>query len=53
MACDPNSSPTTDPRFPAGEIAVNPMYVEYQIPVDQKYRFPVILMHGGGHSGKI
>jgi pimeloyl-ACP methyl ester carboxylesterase len=50
---DPKSSPQTDPRFPAGEIAVNQMYVEYQIPVDQRYRYPVILVHGGGHSGMI
>src|SRR5262249_13783221 len=28
-------------------------YVEYQIPQEQKYQYPVIMMHGGGHSGKI
>jgi pimeloyl-ACP methyl ester carboxylesterase len=28
------------------------MYVEYQIPAAQKYRYPVIMMHGGGHTAK-
>jgi pimeloyl-ACP methyl ester carboxylesterase len=35
-----------------GIISVDHMYVEYQIPAAQKYRYPVILVHGGGHTGK-
>jgi pimeloyl-ACP methyl ester carboxylesterase len=50
---DPNSTTVNDPRFPPGDIAVNAMYVEYQIPETRKYRYPIILMHGGGHSGKV
>ena len=35
-----------------GHISVNHMYVQYQIPQDGKYRYPVIMVHGGGHTGK-
>jgi pimeloyl-ACP methyl ester carboxylesterase len=28
------------------------MYVQYQIPHEGKYRYPVIMVHGGGHTGK-
>lgn len=35
-----------------GEISINHAYVQYQIPEDQKYRFPVVMVHGGGHTGK-
>ena len=31
-----------------GHIAVNQAYVQYQIPVAQKYKYPIVLMHGGG-----
>src|SRR5579862_2629193 len=49
---DPASSNPTEARFPAGDIAINHMFVEYQIPKDLKYRYPVIMIHGGGHTGK-
>jgi pimeloyl-ACP methyl ester carboxylesterase len=49
---DPNSTTPDDPRFLPGDIAVNQMYVEYQIPQHTKYRYPIVLMHGGGHTGK-
>jgi len=35
-----------------GLISVDHAYVEYQIPQAQKYRYPVIMVHGGGHTGK-
>jgi pimeloyl-ACP methyl ester carboxylesterase len=36
-----------------GRIIVNQMYVEYAIPAIQKPRtWPVIMVHGSGHSGK-
>jgi pimeloyl-ACP methyl ester carboxylesterase len=35
-----------------GIISINHMYVQYQIPQDTKYRYPVIMVHGGGHTGK-
>jgi pimeloyl-ACP methyl ester carboxylesterase len=28
------------------------MYVQYQIPHEGKYRYPVIMVHGGGHTGR-
>jgi hypothetical protein len=37
----------------AGHIAVNQAYVQYQIPVSQKYKYPIVLMHGGGHTANI
>jgi pimeloyl-ACP methyl ester carboxylesterase len=49
---DPNSTTKEDTRFVPGNIAVNHMFVEYQIPKDQRYRYPVIMVHGGGHTGK-
>jgi pimeloyl-ACP methyl ester carboxylesterase len=30
---------------------VGQMYVEYQIPAEQKHRFPIVLIHGGGQTG--
>jgi pimeloyl-ACP methyl ester carboxylesterase len=35
-----------------GLISIDHSYVQYQIPVDQKYRYPIIMVHGGGHTGK-
>ena len=35
-----------------GQISVDHVYVQYQIPQSQKYRYPVIMVHGGGHTGK-
>jgi len=50
----PNSSITVtgDVRSLPGNIAVHQMYVEYQIPEKQKYRYPIVFMHGGGHTGE-
>jgi hypothetical protein len=28
------------------------MYVEYQIPTVLKYKYPIVFMHGGGHTGE-
>jgi len=50
---DPNSTTPNDARFTPGNIAVNHMYVQYQVPADRKYRYPIILMHGGGHTAKV
>ena len=36
-----------------GHIAVNQAYVQYQIPVAKKYKYPIVLMHGGGHTANI
>lgn len=50
---DPNTSSTTpDPRSLPGYIAVDQMYVEYQIPLRQTFPYPIVFMHGGGHSGE-
>jgi pimeloyl-ACP methyl ester carboxylesterase len=50
---DPNSTTVPDPRFGPGDIAVNHMYVQYQVPENRKYRYPIIMMHGGGHTAKV
>jgi pimeloyl-ACP methyl ester carboxylesterase len=50
---DPNTSSTTpDPRSLPGNIAVHQMYVEYQVPELLKYNYPIVFMHGGGHTGQ-
>jgi len=39
--------------IPGGRIVVNQMYVEYAIPQKQKAgAWPVIMVHGSGHTGK-
>jgi hypothetical protein len=50
----PNSSSTVtgDIRSLPGNIAVHQMYVEYQIPDVRKYPYPIVFMHGGGHTGE-
>ena len=38
---------------PAGRIVVNQMYVEYSVPKQRRPgAFPVIMVHGSGHTGK-
>lgn len=50
---DPNTSSTTaDPRSLPGYIAVDQIYVEYQIPARQTFPYPIVFMHGGGHTGE-
>src|SRR4029078_6908502 len=51
----PNSSTTVtgDPRSLPGNIAVHQMYVEYQVPNVLKYKYPIVFMHGGGHTGEV
>jgi len=49
-----NTSIVGDEKFAApGEISVNQMYVEYQIPQDLKHKVPIVMLHGGGHSGNV
>ena len=36
----------------SGHVVVDQTYVHYQIPAVRRYRFPVIMVHGGGHTGK-
>ena len=35
-----------------GIISINHAYVQYQIPEDKDYRYPILMVHGGGHTGK-
>ena len=50
---NPNQSdPTpTNLRSLPGNIAIDQMYVEYQIPATLKYAYPIVLMHGDGQNG--
>jgi pimeloyl-ACP methyl ester carboxylesterase len=50
---EPNTSSPSDDKYVPGEIAVNQMYVEYQVPEPLKYRYPIVMLHGGGHSGNV
>jgi pimeloyl-ACP methyl ester carboxylesterase len=34
-----------------GAIAMGQMYVQYMIPAEQRYPYPVIMVHGGGGQG--
>lgn len=34
-----------------GTIAMGQMYVQYMIPADKRYPYPVIMVHGGGGQG--
>jgi pimeloyl-ACP methyl ester carboxylesterase len=36
----------------AGHISANGMYVQYMIPDKKKFPYPVIMIHGSGHTGK-
>jgi len=36
-----------------GHIAVNQMYVQFQIPQALKYKYSIVFMHGGGHTANI
>lgn len=50
----PNSSVKGDSKYEfEGDISVNHMYVEYQIPQNLKYKYPIVMLHGGGHSGNV
>lgn len=35
-----------------GIISINHAYVQYQIPADKEYAYPILMVHGGGHTGK-
>ena len=37
--------------FPGGTIGIIEAYVDYQFPQNQKFKYPIILTHGGGHHG--
>jgi pimeloyl-ACP methyl ester carboxylesterase len=47
-----NSTTPTDARNP-GTATINQSYVEYQIPAAKKSPYPLILLPGGGHEGKV
>ncbi len=42
-----------DLRFPPGHIIVDALYASYQYPANQKYEYPIIFTHGGGHSAQV
>jgi pimeloyl-ACP methyl ester carboxylesterase len=47
-----NSTTPTDARNP-GTATINQSYVKFQIPAAQKSPYPMILLPGGGHTGKV
>jgi pimeloyl-ACP methyl ester carboxylesterase len=44
------ATPGADPQ--PGDISKDHVYVQYQIPKDEKHPYPIIMVHGGGHTGK-
>ena len=34
-----------------GEIALGQMYVQYMIPAEKRYPYPIVMVHGGGGQG--
>jgi pimeloyl-ACP methyl ester carboxylesterase len=38
-------------KMPYGTIALGQMYVQYMIPEEKRYPYPVIMVHGGGGQG--
>lgn len=36
---------------PAGTLASNQMYVQYQIPAERRHEYPIVMVHGGGGQG--
>jgi pimeloyl-ACP methyl ester carboxylesterase len=47
-----SSGDVYDDRSLPGDIAFNQMYVEYQIPKQRTHPYPIVLLHGGGHTGQ-
>ncbi len=37
--------------MPYGTIAQGQMFVQYMIPAERRYRYPIVLIHGGGGQG--
>jgi pimeloyl-ACP methyl ester carboxylesterase len=37
--------------MPYGTIAQGQMYVQYMIPAEKRYQYPVVMVHGGGGQG--
>ncbi len=38
-------------KMPYGTIAQGQMYVQYMIPAEKRYPYPIVLVHGGGGQG--
>jgi len=48
-----DSSDCNSARFGPGNISVNAMYVEKATPAKKTFKYPIVFMHGGGHSGQV
>lgn len=42
-----------NPRWPPGHVHVDHVYASYQYPAEQRYRYPVVLNPGGGHTARV
>jgi pimeloyl-ACP methyl ester carboxylesterase len=40
-------------RWPPGHVHIDHVHASYQYPVEQKYRYPILLNPGGGHSARV
>ena len=50
ITSDYPTAPDTAPPVP-GSFVVNQMFVHYRIPLVQKHKLPIVLVHGGGLTG--
>ena len=44
------TAPDTAPPVP-GSFVINQMFVHYRIPLQQRHKLPIVLVHGGGLTG--
>jgi pimeloyl-ACP methyl ester carboxylesterase len=48
----PDGNIPLNPRYQPGHVAIEHVYAQYQIPVDQRFAYPVLFNAGGGHSAR-
>jgi pimeloyl-ACP methyl ester carboxylesterase len=51
VVCDTVDS-AGNPRHFAGQTVVDSIYATYQYPANQRYEYPILFNHGGGHTGR-
>ena len=51
--CNASDCNTANPRMGPGNLSVNAAYIEKASPAKKKYKYPIVLMHGGGHNAQV
>jgi alpha/beta hydrolase family protein len=47
-----DSANCNNPRQGPGDIWIHAAYIEKATPADKKYKYPIVFVHGGGHTGQ-